>query len=120
MHAAVEAYPFAILSSKLFLCDRQERAQQILQAKYERIVTNFGAGMAEIQSALHQVERCFDLLRGDSALGDSAPAQPSAPAPSAADAAMDDEEWEDIDDTKGEPSVWMMLALLLNSHRSQL
>ena len=99
----------------MFLCYRQERAQQILQAKYERIATNFGAGTAEIQSALHQVQRCFDLLRDD-----SAPAQPSAPAPSAADAAMDDEEWEDIDDTKGEPSALMTLALLLLSHRSQL
>ncbi|CAL8464282.1 g3817 [Coccomyxa elongata] len=77
---------------------REARAQQLLQAKYRRLANNFDAGAAEIQSALDQVQRCFDLLRGD-----SAPAQPPAQPQSAApESVMDEEEWEDIDAGKDE------------------
>lgn len=62
---------------------------------------NFDTGSAEIQSALDQVMRCFDLLRGD-----SAPAQP--PAQPQPEAAMDDEEWEDIDGGKGEYLLYVV------------
>ncbi len=77
------------------VCHRQERAQQILQAKYRRIVADFGAGTAEIQSALDQVHRCFELLRADS--------PPAQPPPRLTSAPADEEDWEDVDADKGGP-----------------
>ena len=87
----------------IYWCALQARAQQLLQAKYRRLSDNFDTGSAEIQSALDQVQRCFDLLRGD-----SAPAQPPAqPQPTMPESALDEEEWEDIDAGKGEESRHM-------------
>ncbi|EIE18629.1 hypothetical protein COCSUDRAFT_45128 [Coccomyxa subellipsoidea C-169] len=71
---------------------REERAQQILQAKYRRIVADFGAGTAEIQSVLDQVHRCFELLRADS--------PPAQPPPRLTSAPADEEDWEDVDADK--------------------
>ena len=68
----------------------QERAQQLLQEKYERIQGAFEGAAAEIVDCLDQLAHAIDLLRPDGSSGFAPEQAPQGPT------AADDEEWEDV------------------------
>ena len=74
---------------------RQERAQQIVQAKYEDIRGGYVEAVSEINATLDQIAQCLDLLRADGSA--AAATAPWKQAPTRVAAAADDEavEWEE-------------------------
>ena len=81
--------------SACLFCGAQERAQQLVQEKYERIRGAFEGAAAEIADCLGQLAHALDLLRPDGGTG-AAPEQASQ-----GPAAADDVEWEDVAGSAG-------------------
>jgi hypothetical protein len=77
--------------------EMQERAQRIVQQKYEDMKAGFEEGAAEVRATLDEMAQCFELLRADGAGGGSGAhaAALAAPEQAPAAAAGDDVEWED-------------------------
>ena len=75
---------------------RQERAQRIVQGKYEDIKGGYEEAVAEITATLEQMAQCLDLLRADGGAATAAAPKEAPAQPTAAAAADDDAvEWEE-------------------------